>query len=81
MPDRFKNRFYAIERIGRKDDRLCYITNEDGTLFLETTRQRLDRRICQSGTFTGVTTSASDTCPQRASRIWFTFPAGSPTIF
>ena len=33
MPDRFKNRFYAIERIGRKDGHLCYITNEDGTLF------------------------------------------------
>ena len=33
MPDRFKKRFYKIERIGRKDDHLCFITNEDGTLF------------------------------------------------
>ena len=32
MPDRFKKRFYKIERIGRKDDHLCFITNEDLSL-------------------------------------------------
>ena len=33
MINRFKQRFYAEQRIGRNDGHLCYITNEDGTLF------------------------------------------------
>ena len=33
MAQRFRQRFYMIERIGRKNGRLQYIENEDGTLF------------------------------------------------
>lgn len=33
MANRFRNRLYWIQRIGRKDGHLCYITSDDGTLF------------------------------------------------
>lgn len=33
MAKRIKQRFYMIQRIGRKDGHLCYIENEDSTLF------------------------------------------------
>ena len=33
MAKRFRSRLYYIERIGRRDGNLRYITNEDGTLY------------------------------------------------
>ena len=54
MPDRFKNRFYKIERIGRKDDRLCYITNDDGwhNSSPRTTVPRVDGTLTWTGCLT-----------------------------
>lgn len=81
MSNRFKNTLYTLGDYKHVDGHIRYVTNEDGApCFPATIKQKSSLRIYQGGICTAATTSASDTCPPKASPTWCTFPAGSAII-